>query len=69
MKILTIHDGKGSKDRTVPIPEVLMDELQNHLIKKINLHDCDCRSGYHGVFLMNQLEKKYANAAKELVWQ
>ena len=27
MRILTIHNGKGQKDRTVPIPEALMDEL------------------------------------------
>ena len=26
--ILTVHDGKGKKDRTVPIPEVLVDELK-----------------------------------------
>jgi len=26
MGILTIHDGKGQKDRTVPIPEILMDK-------------------------------------------
>ena len=28
--ILTIHDGKGKKNRTVPIPKVLYDELNGH---------------------------------------
>ena len=31
MKILTIHDGKGQKDRTVPIPKVLMGDLKAQL--------------------------------------
>ena len=69
MRILTIHDGKSKKDRTVPIPEVLMDELQIQLNHVIRLHDEDCKKGYDGVFLINQLEKKYKNACKELVWQ
>jgi len=69
MKILTIHDGKGQKDRTVPLPDALMDELQAHLRRLIELHERDCRSGYDGVFLYGLLEKKYKNAAKELIWQ
>lgn len=39
MEILTIHDGKGKKDRTVPIPESLIDELRRQLDKVINLHE------------------------------
>lgn len=69
MMILTIHDGKGKKDRTVPIPETLLKELLDQLDFVIRLHSEDCESGYSGVFLVNQLEKKYKNAAKELVWQ
>jgi site-specific recombinase XerD len=30
-KILTVHDGKGKKDRTVPLPEVLMPVLNPNL--------------------------------------
>ncbi len=66
--ILTLH-GKGSKDRTVPIPQTIMPELtaQFELIKK--LHDADIAAGYAGVFLDDQLEKKYPKAAKEFIWQ
>ena len=66
--ILTLH-GKGSKDRTVPIPQAIMPELtaQFELIKK--LHDADIATGYAGVFLDDQLEKKYPKAAKEFIWQ
>jgi len=69
MKVLTIHDGKGKKDRTVPIPDSLLNQLTTQLQRVIVLHEEDCRSGYSGVFLPNQLEAKYKNAARELVWQ
>ena len=66
--ILTLH-GKGSKDRTVPIPQKIMPELtaQFEAIKK--LHDADIAAGYAGVFLDDQLEKKYPKAAKDFIWQ
>lgn len=66
--ILTLH-GKGSKDRTVPIPQTIMPELtaQFEVIKK--LHDEDLAAGYAGVFLEDQLEKKYPKAAKDFIWQ
>lgn len=69
MGVLTIHDGKGKKDRTVPIPDSLINQLTTQLQRVITLHEEDCRSGYSGVFLPNQLEVKYKNAARELVWQ
>lgn len=69
MMVLTVHDGKGKKDRTVPLPESIKDELKNHLAKVALLHQRDCHSGYDGVFLYGQLEKKYKNAAKEFIWQ
>jgi integron integrase len=67
--VLTIHDGKGKKDRTVPLPETIKDELLNHLDRVINLHDIDTRDGYNGVFLPGRLGIKYPNAGKELPWQ
>ncbi len=69
MMILTIHDGKGKKDRTVPLPETLADELRSQLKMIIELHEKDRQAEYDGVFLFGLLEKKYKNAAKELVWQ
>ena len=33
------------------------------------MHDGDCGKGYSGVFLEDQLEKKYPNAPKEFQWQ
>jgi integron integrase len=67
--ILTVHDGKGKKDRTVPLPETIIPELKTHLESVIDLHRNDLTSGYAGAFLFGLLEKKYKNAAKELIWQ
>jgi integron integrase len=67
--VLTVHDGKGKKDRTLPLPETLKPELQSHLERVKKLHQKDLKEGYSGAFMMNQLEKKYKNAGKELVWQ
>jgi integron integrase len=67
--VLTIHDGKGQKDRTVPLPQKIIPELKDQLKRVIKLHDEDLAAGYSGVFLDHLLEKKYKNAAKELVWQ
>jgi len=67
--ILTIHDGKGKKDRTVPIPEKLTKELENHLHLVVEKHEKDLATGYAGVFLPSAIERKYTGAARELVWQ
>jgi integron integrase len=69
MKILTIHDGKGKRDRTVPIPDALLDDLQEQLSTVMDRHELDLALGFDGVFLYGLLEKKYKNAAKELIWQ
>ncbi|MBI5408261.1 MAG: integron integrase [Nitrospirae bacterium] len=67
--ILTIHDGKGKKDRTVPLPEKITPELKAHLERVKNLHQKDMDSDYAGAFMFGLLEKKYKNCAKELIWQ
>ncbi|MDI6890777.1 MAG: tyrosine-type recombinase/integrase [Thermodesulfovibrionales bacterium] len=65
--ILTIH-GKGKRDRTVPIPQAVVQELnaQIEVVKKI--HDDDLAAGYTDVFLDDRLEKKYPSAAKDFMW-
>jgi integron integrase len=65
---LTIH-GKGKKDRTVPIPDVLLPELQAQFRKVAELHDLDLAAGYGGAFLDDAVEKKYPKAPLEFVHQ
>ena len=67
--VLTVHDGKGKKDRTVPLPQVLLTELKAQVERVKKLHDEDLRAGYAGVFMDSQLEKKYPAAGKDLIWQ
>ena len=67
--IVTVHDGKGKKDRTIPLPERLKEELQQHVRRVFNLHKKDLKEGFAGVFMPGALDRKWRNAAKELVWQ
>jgi integron integrase len=67
--VLTIHDGKGQKDRTVPLPETILPELRAQLASLKDLHQRDLERDYAGVFLMNALENKYKQAVKEFIWQ
>jgi integron integrase len=67
--LLTIHDGKGQKDRTVPLPARALPEIREQMDFVRRLHAQDLGAGYAGTFLPRQLEKKYKNAAKEFIWQ
>jgi len=65
---LLVH-GKGKKDRTVPIPETITQELKAQIDRVAKLHDQDIAAGYDGVFLDDAVEKKYPNAPKEFMHQ
>lgn len=67
--VLTVHDGKGKKDRTVPLPNAIVPELKVHLQTVFVLHEKDLATGYNGAFLENALDRKYKNAAKAPGWQ
>lgn len=67
--VLTVHDGKGQKDRTVPLPQAVVPDLKRHVAALKDLHERDLARGYAGVFLVNALERKYKNAAKSFIWQ
>ncbi|NTV51153.1 MAG: integron integrase [Geobacteraceae bacterium] len=65
---LLVH-GKGKKDRTVPIPEAITPELKVQIEKVARLHEQDLADGYDGVFLDDEIEKKYPKAPKEFMYQ
>ena len=67
--ILTVHDGKGKKDRSLPLPKAILPELKLQMETIMALHQRDLAADYGGTFLMGRLDKKYKNASKELVWQ
>ncbi len=55
--ILTIHDGKGKKDRTVPLPDSMMPEIRKQFESVFELRQKDLVSGYAGVFMMGLLDE------------
>jgi integron integrase len=66
---ITVHDGKGNKDRLTMLPISLKNRLKEHLKKVKLLHDRDLAKGFGTVYLPNALERKYPNANKEWAWQ
>jgi integrase len=69
MGVLTVHDGKGQKDRTLPLPETLMPELRAQMDRVAGIHRADLAAGYAGTFLPNRYEQKSKSAAKDFAWQ
>ncbi|MDD5201049.1 MAG: integron integrase [Terrimicrobiaceae bacterium] len=68
-RLLTIHDGKGQRDRTVPLPERVMPEIRAQMEAVRETLRADGEAGFAGTFLPRQLEKKFKHAPKEFVWQ
>ena len=67
--ILTVHNGKGLKDRAVPLPKLIYPELKGQIEKVKEVHAQDLDANYDGVFLPDLLSKKYKGASKEFCWQ
>ena len=67
--MLTVHDGKGLKDRSLPLPNALVPVLKGQIETVKLLHQEDLESGYAGVFLPDVLAKKYKSAARDFGWQ
>jgi integron integrase len=68
-RLIVVRSGKGDKDRTTILPDVLREPLQGHLQKVKTLHDRDLLAGHGEVFLPDALERKFRNAAKAWKWQ
>jgi len=66
---LYIWDSKSLKDRTVPLPLKIKNELQLQIEKVKDIHKKDLLEGYGTVQLPYQLEKKFPNAKNETKWQ
>lgn len=64
--ILTVHDSKGKKNRTVPIPNKIRFDLETHLEYIAALHENYLNNGFAGTFLFGQLEKNIKTAPKSL---
>jgi integron integrase len=66
---ITVHDGKGGKDRVTMLPATLVAPLVEHLKRVQALHEKDLKDGWGRAYLPTSLSKKYPNAAAEWRWQ
>ena len=68
-KAITVRDGKGEKDRIVPIPETIIPALRLQIERVRLIHAEDLAAGCGEVNLPNALAVKFPNASRELGWQ
>ncbi len=65
---VTVRAGKGDKDRTVPLPRILIKPLMDQLAIARHTHEIDLQRGMPGVYVPDALEKKYPNLGSEWGW-
>jgi integron integrase len=66
---IVVREGKGDKDRRVPLPQSLREELRRAIERSLMLHRHDLAEGFGEVHLPHALAKKYPTAAREAGWQ
>lgn len=66
---ITVREGKGDKDRMVPLPASLVTRLRDQLRRMENLHRDDVERGCGEVWLPGALAEKYPQAATDIRWQ
>ena len=64
-----VWESKSPKDRTLPLPQSVKDELRIQVEKVKAMHQEDLRKGYGSVELPHRLARKYPNAPYETKWQ
>jgi len=67
--VISVRNGKGAKDRCVPLPPSLVEPLAQHLDAVRRNFNRDLANGYGDVHLPYALAKKYPNAPHEWGWQ
>jgi len=66
---ITVHNGKGEKDRVTILPASLVEPIKAHLAKVRELHNRDIEHGFGQVGLPYALARKYPNVDREWGWQ
>ena len=66
---ICVRNGKGAKDRRVPLPQRLRERLQEQVERVRIQHAQDLAIGAGAVYLPHALQRKYPNAATEFAWQ
>ncbi len=66
---IVVRDGKGAKDRRVPLPASISEALRWQVERALEVHAQDRANGVAGVWLPYALSRKYPNASVEPAWQ
>jgi integron integrase len=66
---IMVVDGKGGKDRRVPLPKRIVPTLRKHLAEVKEQHDKDLQAGFGEVYLPEGVARKYPTAVREWIWQ
>ncbi len=66
---IVVRDGKGDKDRAVPLPRSRTEQLRHQVRTVKAIHDADLASGHGQVWLPTAHREKYPQADRELGWQ
>ena len=66
---ILIRNAKGAKDRIVPLPKHVHQNMSKHIQDIRKLHLSDLSEGYGSVYIPDALSPKYPNAQKEPGWQ
>ncbi|MEJ2469432.1 MAG: integron integrase, partial [Campylobacterales bacterium] len=64
-----LYDTKSQKDRVLPLPQRLKEQLKMQVAYVKELHDRDVKDCFGTVEMPHALARKYPNAYKELRWQ
>lgn len=68
MNQIVVRDGKGAKDRSVPLPASLVPALQQQLDEVRRVQAGDLADGYGEISMPESLQRKYPAAPRELAW-
>ncbi|WP_417851001.1 integron integrase [Thalassoglobus sp.] len=66
---IIVRDGKGGKDRALPLPEMCVEQLKIHIQRSISMAQEDEALGTAGVSLPDAFDRKSPLAAHSPSWQ
>ena len=67
--LITVRQAKGNKDRRVPLPDVVRQDLATWMSQVKRVHERDLAEGFGAVFLPYALARKYPSAEMDWGWQ
>ena len=67
--LIVVREGKGGKDRRVPLPSVVRQDLVSWMAQVRRIHEEDLAAGFGSVYLPDALARKYPRASLAWAWQ